>query len=136
MRMQAWMRWHAGMMALGAALVVLSACRDAGREGPSAEASGGVAAVRGLEREDTLVALAWGGDRLLMPWINMPTMHLMFEPLFGWDRDGTVEGRLVRSWERLAAAHERVQGLENGTRVWISSKGGPAGGTGGEGRGA
>jgi peptide/nickel transport system substrate-binding protein len=51
------------------------------------------------EQEDTLIALAWGGDRLLMPWVGMPTMHLMFEPLFGWDREGNVEGRLVKSWE-------------------------------------
>jgi peptide/nickel transport system substrate-binding protein len=26
-------------------------------------------------------------------------MHLMFEPLFGWDRDGNIEGRLVKAWE-------------------------------------
>jgi peptide/nickel transport system substrate-binding protein len=49
--------------------------------------------------EDTLIALAWGGDRLLMPWVNMGTMHLMFEPLFGLDREGSIEGRLVKSWE-------------------------------------
>lgn len=49
--------------------------------------------------EDTLIVLAWGGDRLLMPWVNMPTMHLMFEPLFGWDRAGNIEGRLVKAWE-------------------------------------
>ena len=56
-------------------------------------------ATPGSEMEDTLVVLAWGGDRLLMPWVNMPTMHLMFEPLFGWDREGNIEGRLVKAWE-------------------------------------
>jgi len=69
--------------------------------GCSPEASPGAEADThpGSEKEDTLIVLAWGGDRLLMPWVGMPTMHLMFEPLFGWDRDGNIEGRLVKAWE-------------------------------------
>ncbi len=43
--------------------------------------------------------MAWGGDRLLMPWVNMGAMQLMFEPLFGRDREGNAEGRLVKAWE-------------------------------------
>jgi peptide/nickel transport system substrate-binding protein len=46
-----------------------------------------------------VVVLQLYGEGTIVPMVNMPAMHLLFMPLFIRNRDGEIEGRLVRDWD-------------------------------------
>ncbi len=55
-------------------------------------------------------------ERVFGPFYDMPAKFLVFLPLFDWDEEGKVRGRLVRRWEPAPDFHTWTYHLRTGVR--------------------
>lgn len=84
------------------------ACRDAG--------DGGLSDTPNPAEPSTVTLLHCCDERVLGPLYQLPARFLVFLPLFTWDPEGEIEGKLVRRWEHSEDYHTWTYHLRTDVR--------------------